>query len=774
VTIAAAELFAAELALGADALDEATRDHISHHLLEVMATRNFPLHTTIAWNALHFGFDPVALSYQADLLGADMPVIELGGAVPAVPVGALAWVHVGGHEGAVWAEVVGKDGRPDGVDDNGVCRRDVSGASAPDGPDGVRLREALIVDFAAFGPVVGIDRRLDRLRRRGRLDRHGLVLVDAGYDSTAAADDPDVWFYARWLFDHQRHLLRAGPLAATLADPDDDDALRDALMASVDAVADILATTAGVARWGDYWFPAEWLDDIDATPNLPLHRFDLDHLVVSLAVPPETDHVAYTALSPRLSEYAGMVSAPADRPDAVLPDPMGSTGYLRVVATTSRWMADELADRGGVVTTNSGRWHLRADDRWPWGGVWRTQRTLAGHPLLNVPVDVPLAVGARGWADLAEYLGVEIADVEAAVADAEASAAEPPDEHPGEEQAPAEKPPEENLAQGSSEEEGEAVEPDDVETTLIGALVTLRQVDIDDGTLAIPESCGWLLDGAPVTVVVSHAGDIDDDQRSQDAKAAADGGPRLEGLWWPMDFFGGIRLHLGVFASGRIVFGATQPLDEPVVVDGVEYRFAFDPAVVGATYHTVAVTLSAIAVAALARHGRVAADNTRRATAGEVSVFCYGPGRPDPLIAAVRNALDEAVDARRITLAGSEYVWSPRAARPPRRSAPLGWERHPVERAAVRAHWVPGFIRWLPPGWRASEEKKRSYRLARAERRVIGPPQLPDGATWVEGHERGSRSSAYTAALYGVISFDGREPDVAEQAALAEDWEGGR
>ncbi|HMC40513.1 MAG TPA: hypothetical protein VKI19_12680 [Acidimicrobiales bacterium] len=778
-------LFVPELALGLDVVDTALRRRLQRYLHDVLEARKFPLHTTVAWNALHFGFDPDSGSYDETLLDAAMSTIELGGRTPALPVGALAWVHLGGSRGDVWAEIVGKDGRPSGVESDGTAplrlagrpadREEAIWQPAPGGStDQTRtahiavVSEALICDFEAFGHLPDLGAALTRLERKGRLGPHRLIEVEAVYDPPEAAEDSDTWFYARWLFDTQRHLLAAGPLGTGLVDRSED-ALRAALVGSLSTVDLLLSSIPGVVRWGDYALLAEWVAEIDWSPNLPLHRADIEWLITSMAgVPGGGEGATVTALAPRLGTFIKAPEPATGRPDEAAVDPLAGLDYLRVLTRTGRWLADRLDDAGGVVTVRGERRLLRVDDTWPWGGLWRSEPWGPGHPLTGVPADEPLRIGWRGWEPLAEYLGMPLAEVVAAVEAALTPSAVGIDEEPrGAEEPAAAANADDEGTDDEDSDDGDERPDDDVAATLIEGHATLRQVDVDTGTLPLAERFGWLADGNPVSILLSHQGDIDDDQISQNAKAA--GAARLEGLDWPVDFFGGIRMHVSAISGGRVLFAATLPLPD---IGDSPFAFAFDPGVVGRPSGDVELTLAAVAVAALRRHGRTASDGTRRATAAEISGFCFGPARPAALIDAVAGALDVVVAAGRLAVIGTEYTWSPSLRPAPRRSAPTGWVTTRLRRDEVRVHMVPAVLRHLHPGWNASPGQLALYSKDRTAGLVFGPETLPPGVTYVPTYRRGSRDSVITETLRQVVSaLDGQPPASDELQELFEEWD---
>lgn len=759
--ISAAELFAPELALGVDALTPEIQERLRSYFADVLRVRGFPLHTAIAWNALHFGYDPEAESYNEVLLGANMPTIELGARGEAVPVGALCWLQLGGHGSEVWAEVVGKEGRPPGVEDDGVAPADLAGRRT--GPDDVHvsesgepvavLDEALVCDFATFGKMPDLETKLERLVRRGRLDRHRLVEVRAEYRPAESAEDSDLGFYARWLFERQRDLLWNGPLGQGLVERDDE-ALQAALIGSLQAVDLLLTSVPGVVRWGDYALLSEWVEDIDAYPNLPLHRNDLSTLMVSM-VRSRAGETTYTAFGRRLEEVAGPPASHPGRPDAPVVDPLEGVEYLRVMASAGRWIADRVDATAGVVGDLGSPRLLRVDDMWACGGLWRADDYTPGHPLAGIPADEPLGLGARGWAPLAQFLEVSIDDLMAML--------------DGKYQPPA--PPDEESAAVADQPHDEA-EEDDLESTFAEAAITLRQVDVDSGTLPVRERFPWITDEDEVSVLLAHDGDIDTDQRAQAGKLRIDEFVRrVEGISWPVDFFAGIRLHTSALVGGRTLFVASLPLPVPIVENGIEYRFVFDPDVVGRPAGDVEFTLTSIAIAALSRHGRLASDGTRRATASDVCGRCFGDLHPS-LLAAITEVLDAAVRAGRLGLAGSEYTWTKGQRALSRRLTPTGWEPRVLRHAEVRVHWVPGFLRYLPSGYQASNAAQERYAADRAAGFISGSEWLPPGMTYVSGFERGSKYSAYTAALSQMVSsVDGRHPTSEDVNQLFEVWE---
>jgi hypothetical protein len=717
-------------------LEQEDAKRIQLYLLAVMTSRGFPLHLTVAWNALHFNYMVERGGYDATFLNGFMPEVPLKARTRAVPVGALCWIQLGGK--VFWAEVVGKD-RREGELGSGMLSPEVSGARllGVDG-HGPVVSEALVVDFDAFeGAPAGLEVQLGRMARRGLLDPHRQIVVEAQYDSEIAANDEDRWFYARWLEEHQREMLLCGPLAASLSDRNDPETLKSALAASMRAVDDLLSTAPGVSRWGDYFFPTSWIDDVVALPNLPLAEADLEHVMHSMAssVSPAP---RYVAIATELDAIAMRLVAPdRTRPDAQHPDLMRGPKWLRVVAIANRFLANSLGKRAGILETSDGPRHLRIDDMSRWGGIWRSSMAIPrGHPLHEIPVDVPLGMGAGGEPALAQLLELTPEGLERSIAAAS----------PAEDSEPA-----------SHEPVGQ------LQATLVSATVSLRTVDLR-GEMPLPDAFAYMTAVNAVSLRLSHTGSIEDDQVLQTTWPARDKGiARLRGVSWPPDFFPGIKLFLTAVAGVPTVFAMTSALDEPVEVDGKTYWFAYDPHIVEARSSPREMSMMTVLLERLARHGRLAEDGRRRGTAIEIAVMTFGSNVPGPMLAAVTEQLRAAVERGQLQVVGDAYVLTPSARTMPRR-VPSGWDERSLETRDVRIHWVVGFLRLLPGGYRASSEAREGYRAAVMAGEVHGPEELPAGYTFVRSHNRGGGRDILLRALEGN---DGRQ---AEVSAIVREW----
>jgi hypothetical protein len=204
---------------------------------------------------------------------------------------------------------------------------------------------------------------------------------------------------------------------------------------------------------------------------------------------------------------------------------------------------------------------------------------------------------------------------------------------------------------------------------------------------------------------------------------------------------------------------ATMPLLEDT--DG--YLFAFDPRIANSRRATDVPRLGVLASRVIARHGAEYSDGTRRADALFVTSRLFGPHFVPPVLTAVTAALDAEVVHGRVSRVENQFVVT-RHDLVVRR--PNAWVvPDPQQRAEVRPHWVVGFLRKLPIGWQASYEKCVAYRAARATGHVAGPAELPDGYTWVIGHERGGDLAAFADAYIGLVDDSGYAVDTGDLLA---------
>lgn len=712
--------FVPELTLGLDALRAGDRERLVGQLDRVAASRGGVLHPNVAWNALYYGWNPDGSGYDA--YGVDLdasPPLIHGDVNDAVPVGALLLVATGAK--VLWGEVVYKEGAHPNVDELGEVPPVVSGGTAAEswaasGPVKV-LTERLVIDFEAFGREERLGSRLEHLARHGRhLDAWGHVVVDAVYAPPGDAELDDIAFYAHWLWRTQREALREGWLGACLEDRADDGALWAALVGSLRTVDALLDDVTGLAAWGAYRYEEAGYRARLADPDAPLGASDARTLTTSLASPGRI-RVAYRSMRHRLVDLLGPGEA----------DLHGSA-YPVAVCHANRMVGDVLADAApdGVLVRAGAQVHLRLDDAWQSGGIWRTERLEATSscPLVEVDPTRPLGLGASG----------EAADVHVAPI----GEAEP--ESRAESEGPAPRP---------EPQDPEAVkEPDvaDVADSHVHWCTALRRSHHLEGILLVPQAAG-LVDGAAV-VRLAHDGDITEEERVQSVRISSDG-RRVEGLSWPFDFFPGIRLWCIAAPGSRVLHLATAPLAEPVEVNGMTYWFALDPSVLDPRRPAPSSepTLVDLAVRVLRRHGELDAKGRLGLSTAALAQCLFGPDLDEFVHAALRESLAGAASGGRLAATSDDrYAVEPaRQGRFRPAGSPFDEADTPTSPGAQRlargvrsAHWVPLHLRRLAVSVTASAERQALYPRMRAQapNRHLLPPELPRGYTFVVEHRR--------------------------------------
>ena len=389
-------LFVPQMLLGFDALEPADADRLTRYLAALVARRGI-VHTIVAFNAVYFGYDLGFGGYVGGPVDFDrFEQVTFGETTAALPVGAMVNVATGSDP--LFAEVVYKEGAHPALRDDGDVPGWVSGAPAgargPDTPPEPQaapvLTERHVVDFDAFGPgLVATSAKLDRLRRRGKwLDSDGHLLLEARYASAEDAEAADIEFYARYLLTRGREQLLAGPLPLLLTDDAGEDQLAAAVRAALDTVAAVLASIGTLRVWRGYAFPRAALGARLASHGV-LGGDDLAALAVAISRPgpvtrrrfaASTGAVRYTAAGPLLRTISG--TAPQ----------LAGLGYPAAVCHANAVIGDYArreADDDGVLPSGA---HLRLDDGWQGGGVWRA----SDPPGPYARIDPLIALGL-GW-----------------------------------------------------------------------------------------------------------------------------------------------------------------------------------------------------------------------------------------------------------------------------------------------------------------------------------------------------------------------------------------
>ncbi|WP_347059734.1 hypothetical protein ABC795_04620 [Blastococcus sp. HT6-30] len=811
------------MVLGWEATPPEERERLARYLSALVAARGGPVHVNVAFNGAYFGYDLTAGGYVGGPLDLfAFPQVRFGEITDALPVGAL--VNIDAGEQPLFAEVVYKEGAHPSLSDDGAVPAWLSGApagatgpgTADVPPGGSELRELLVVDVDAFGADFSASQaRLDRLRHRGRwLNGDGHLLLDARYASRRDADLDEAAFYARYLLTRGRdQLLSAAapmPLSTVLSDEAGEQELAAALDGLLETVAAALASLPELRMWRGYAFTrsslAARLDD----PG-PLGGGDLSSVAVQLA---------RTAMPLRAGRARRVVTRPDQAPAAVAategeaPSTVTFTavgprlrmvrdagaqliglGYVAAVCHANAVISDyarrEVDEKTGLLP---GGVHLRLDDPWQGGGVWRAEHPASRHS--HVDPLVPLGLGWQST--LPEPAPAPTPPTSSG----EGTPAEPPAEtdvpaepvsvftpqsepEPDVEPEPA---PEPTPAPELAPEPTPALTPvlsppvDDENTHADDLVVTdsqvtwtqaLRLSHLLEGRLPLPDRIGTQLrdaglSGVRLRLLLTHDGnELDRDEATQDVASELFPRPQLQGVEWPLDFFAGIRLTCTWPRGKQVIRAMTTLLEMPVTVDGMEIEHQYDPRILthdtapgqpryGGSGPAGTLTLTQRVLRAVRIRGLLDPDGRAVLARSLLPEAVYGSAGPAGA-GELDIALDELVAAGALhTDVGSVgtsrwirypaqpgdptvplIVYEPRpVAGPPRAVARRTSSR--LDARFVRHHHVAGHLRWIGDlGREAGEEARAAYREDRLRFGLAGPAELPEGYTYVKPFVRG-------------------------------------
>jgi hypothetical protein len=735
-------LFVPQVLLGFDALEPVDADRLTRYLAALVARRGV-VHTIVAFNAIYFGYDLSFGGYVGGPVDFDrFEQVTFGETTAALPIGAMVNVATGSDP--LFAEVVYKEGAHPAVRDDGDVPGWVSGAPAgargPDIPPEPQaapvLTERHVVDFDAFGPgLVATSAKLDRLRRRGKwLDSDGHLLLEARYASAEDAEAADIEFYTRYLLTRGREQLLAGPLPLLLTEDAGEDQLAAAVRVALDTVAAALASIGTLRMWRGYAFPRSALGARLASHGV-LGGDDLATLAAAISrTGPVTRRrfaasngsVRYTAVGPLLRTISG--TAPQ----------LAGLGYPAAVCHANAVIGDYArreADDDGVLSSGA---HLRLDDGWQGGGVWRA----SDPPGPYARIDPLIALGL-GW-----------------IESQQPPAAEPP--QPAAEPEPI---PVDDVELPDDLDSG--AELTSVTDSHLSWTVTLRLTHTITGVAALPDRVAKELEtvgliGAKLRLRLTHEGYGLDPQDADQVVTVTRVGSRtrLTGVEWPLEFFPGIVLTF-TWQRGAVVLRARSTLLEaPVTIDSIEYEHRYDPAVL--TRDTAPgcarrgdgdggpLTLRQRVLRAVRRAGHLDPDGIAVLCRDLLADLVYGRDAGAAGTAALQPVVDAMLADGTLTAAqasvgadGLEWpaggpgdrvpvlIWQPR---------PVVDQRQPRHRTQpdlfryVREYSVAPFLRRLPEGAQASPEKRAEYKRLLARYGRGG--DLPPGYTLVDGHTR--------------------------------------
>jgi hypothetical protein len=684
-------MFNPELTLGAGSLSNDRRLELERFLVDVVRQRGCPLHLANLWNALYFHYDLDGGGFRSELLNPErIPTREAAERAPSLPVGGFVRVHTEMACGDLLGEVVHKEGAHPFVD-SGFVEPSLSGAPADDEDSIAVVRERFVLDLGAFGKNGNTitSKQYERLCRRSRwLDSNGHLVIDAEYTPEEAALE-DIDFYVEYLL--REHY--DGLLAFCFSTEPTEEELREALLRSFESVRAIALRADELCSWRDKYF----FDDAGYRARVAnggvLGGGDLRTIYRGLTRVPPGSRRTYAAIGPRILD---MLASDGFDPQEELM--VRGCAYATAVCHANTYVSDSLRfeQRSGVLADGI---HLRLDDDWQAGGIWRAEvvRDPRYYSLATVPPLIPLGLG---YAETRKDL-----------------------------------PPAETLA----------AEEQPISSSQTGFTVVLTIRDRLLCRLRLPAKAVEALAQGELDVQLVH------DNRRERVSKMKRAGDAVYGVEWPWSCHPGIVLRCNIERGGAVIRARTTELEVPVVAsDGTELWFETNLAVyersvvktLTAQEKRGAPTLNELVNRAFRRYGRERDDGARGLTIAELATAVLGPHwRPGE-----SKVLAAALAQMQLERDGVDYLWRPRVSRYTRvadRSLLTAYgDGRPTGRLAriVHRHWVPMHLRLLA-NWMygASPEKRRTYALARLEYGMYGllPEELPPGYTWVEPHARG-------------------------------------
>ncbi|GAB2740884.1 hypothetical protein [Amycolatopsis magusensis] len=741
------------MALGWDATDLADRERLTRYLSALVAARRAPVHLNVAFNAAYFGYDLTTGGYVGGPLRLeDFPGVRFGETTEALPVGAMVNIAAGEHP--LYAEIAYKEGAHPELSPDGTVPAWLSGAPAgavgpgvtDAGAGEVVLRERLVADVDAFGQDFSLTRpRLDRLRRRGRwLDADGHLLLDARYHSRSEADLDDTTLYARYLLTRARTQLLSMaapmPLSTVLSDQAGEEQLAAALSGVLGTIADALASLPELRLWRGYAMTRASLAARLADPG-PLGGDDLGSLAAGLArsaVPSARGRwapdraVTYTAIGPRLRTMHDSAAQ------------LVGAGYATAVCHANVVISDyarrETDDTTGLL---HGQVHLRLDDPWQGGGVWRGE-----HPTSRYTHVDPVEALGLGWQSTVDDLEPELA------------LRPSPDET-------------DTAPEPEEADEFDALVVSDSQLSWTHAL---RLTHLLEQRLALPDHVATQmrdsgLTGVSLRLLLSHDGyDLDPDEATQTVQTRLSGRPQLTGVDWPLEFFPGIVLTSTWGRGASVIRATTTLLDTAVTLDDIQIEHRYDPRILtrdaapgqparGATARRPApatLTLPQRVLRAVRRLGLLDPDGRAVLLRTHLPRAVYGTA-DSASVAELDSAVAELIAAGALRTGtvtidvhgrpcvtdldgaptAQTLVYEPRPLTGPPRAAASPHAAGALEQKYLRTHHVAGHLRWIKDrGQTATDKAKQAYRRDRERFGLGGAAELPEGYTYISPFNR--------------------------------------
>jgi hypothetical protein len=193
------------------------------------------------------------------------------------------------------------------------------------------------------------------------------------FDRPIGRSRAGVDYYAEYLLREHRNGLLAFCFQRDMSEQE----LREGVLRSFEAVRELAATTPELRGWRDkYFFLAAAYEERLADDG-PL-GVGFSSLYRGIARVPDEDRPFYSPIRPRILELLKRDGLKSD--EAAL---VQDCAYITAVCSANCYIADALArdQRNGLLSTGV---HLRLDDDWQAGGIWRAERSArscgAGRP----------------------------------------------------------------------------------------------------------------------------------------------------------------------------------------------------------------------------------------------------------------------------------------------------------------------------------------------------------------------------------------------------------
>jgi hypothetical protein len=666
---------------GAAALGPNRRREITTFLVDVICRRKMPLHIANLWNALYFGYRLSSRSYE--FVNIDrVPERQMHERAAYIPVGGFVRVHTATKCREIWGEVIYKEGRHPDLESGWVSAA-LSGAPArrDEGDAHADLSELLVLDYEAFGKdwnECKPEQFTRILRKQQWLDEFGHLVMEAVYSAEFANLD-DLTIFARYMMTEHRD----GLLGPQLEEAATDDEVYGALLSSLQTIVDLCRDCQELRTWGNYVLDRDSYERQIRNEGC-LGGGDLGHIFRGLLQRPGDARVGYAAIAPRIVDC--LEEGGLDEQERAL---LTGTEYARTIVTANLYVVDRLHRdaQDGAIDDH----HLRLDDPWQGGGIWRVEKLNGRRSAYQLlPPEIPLHICSHTAAG----------------------------------ELPAELSP-----------------PEPLETSQRGwrMVITSRDLDLLQVRLT-PSVADTLGDARQVTVRIH----IPPDAPLSSEASFLPGARRVEGVAYPLAAFPGMVLTGNVERGGAVLKLRATPLQQPVTIGGHQVRYEIDRAAyekfleATTTTPTSALSLADLVENVIRRHGHQDGEGNRRLPVAEIVTSILGPAPNEEAARAILAGLDDLG----LTQDGSEYVLPAKVGRQTRAGARLALEDSQQEqrrRSLVRRWFTPMHVRRLTKT-RPSQTKIDGYAAALHEVRMqhILPTTLPENATWVKGHYKGT------------------------------------